>query len=185
MARYDSINEILCSLETQSITLGNPVSLPAKLPVVEALWQAAQSVRSQNRFDEAAILCQKLLEFSPSHVPALTMLAALQAAYQQAQTIYDSIESQLESVDLNDLVYRADEADHIYPEHPAKAQVITRLLPRFNRYRQAVIESAASSRCGDNRMALRYIEEAWKANPGSLRIPMMIEMLQERMRISG
>ena len=29
MARYDSINEILCSLETQSITLGNPVSLPA------------------------------------------------------------------------------------------------------------------------------------------------------------
>ena len=133
----------------------------------EALWGQIVDLVASTRLDEAMRECKRLLARAPGHRPAQELLADLRRRHAQAEDLYETMDRQVDSKNLRELLGLLLEATGIYPGHPAGHAVQARLEVRAREYRKAMIEGMAALRRGDWPWALQWFQRARSLNPGA------------------
>ena len=141
--RYPDVWSLLDELEGRSRpTVPRPE--PVDTAEADRLWEQASWHAAIGELNEATDCCRELLRLCPDHAEATRLLSELRAAYEQAEQLYNTIDSGIGGRGLTELVSLLQEAVALYPNHPAGRTAQANLAAKAQAYRQ-------------------YMEAGWKA----------------------
>jgi len=182
--RYQSVAGLLDDLEERS---GNKPSrgIPLKASTeelsreLEETWEKASLLFSQNDFNKAFRLTEKVLAAQPDHPGAQQLKDELSTRFSQSEQLYQEIDRSLNGGDLSELVALLQEAISIYPEHPAGRLVQIKLGARARQYRAAMEEGLRALEEERWGTALECFRQALRLHPGAKSLMEIIEPLNK------
>jgi len=169
-ARYQNVDELLDALEGREEDFPYEIAddddgrdhLSEEMVVI---WESAVLCMDEGNFDRAQSLCRTILEACPENHDANEMLAEIQTRYEQAEKFYKTIERDIDSQGLSELVDLMMEAVEIYPEHPSGRLVQVQLAAKVDRFAKSKKEGIEAASNGQFEMALSYFEQAKEIHP--------------------
>lgn len=175
--RYSSVEDLLADLGGDN----NGID-PAQS------WSGSEHVCSlfmRKEYHLAALRCRQILEKDPGHFEARAMLEEIQQRKNLAERYYATIRSETGRRRLRDLLFLANKAMDIYPNHPEERLVLDDFELRINEYRESVLGAAESLERERLKEALLHFKHSRELNPGSIRVAQNIENLHQAIRASG
>ena len=167
--RYRSVEELLDDLSCcgNAQEIGGTEEPSARSP--ELLWEDIDGALARGDLAEAARGCRAILAQDPGHADSMALLEQINIRYDQAERLYETVVRELNTGDLHALVNLVVQAAEAYPEHPAGAEVQSRLELRLAAFSDAMAAAERAVENGDFEQVLLWAQEALDKNPGSPR----------------
>ena len=183
--RYQSVLDLLYDLENGRCS--NMEALPSEdagtynttTDELEKTWETASLCFSEDDFNEAARLTEKILSVEPEHTQARELREELQSRFDRAHLFYQEISQNLETGDLSDLIGLLQEAVSIYPEHPEGHLVQSKLAAKAKRYRDVMKQGVQVLQEEQWESALDFFKKAIALHSGALWLNPIIQSLTE------
>ena len=141
------------------------------------LWEEAYNNYTFSKLNKTKNLLKLILLDQPGHTQAIELMTEINDRYNEASRFYNEIESNLNKLNLEELIKMTTEAAEIYPNHPSGRTIQKKLKIKTSLYQQELQKGINALKAEKWEFALIYFNQVLEISKGDHHLQPLIDDL--------